>query len=292
MRYNVLTKVSNEFIKWLTYAEKERLTSVGDNYENPGSYLGGAGDNNYTIFAKLYKQYTGIDVQGQPWCDTFIDTIFIHLFGVEIAKKLLGGFSAYTPTSANMFKSIGRWTTGEPEEGYIGFFKNSERIYHTFYVLSYKNGIMTTIEGNTGGLTGVVENGGCVAKKTYKYSDYKSKISGFGMPDYSLVEEYQEGWLRAADGIRWWYQRKDGSYPFNKWCTINRHYYLFDKQGYMLSGWQKWNRDTKEVNPSDGSGKWYFLETNQNEVEGACYHETILRDGSQEVWTIDLPNDI
>lgn len=281
MRYKILDKVTKEFIKWLKYAEKENLSSVGENYENPGSYLGGAGDNNYTIFAKLYFKYTGINVQGQPWCDTFVDMILIHLFGVENAKKLLGGFSAYTPTSADYFKKIGRWTTGEPAEGYIGFFKNDKRIYHTFYVISYENGIMKTIEGNTGGLTGIVENGGCVATKTYNYQQYKSKIAGFGMPDYSLVEEYQEGWLRAADGIRWWYQRKDGSYPADKWCTINGHYYLFDKQGYMLVGKQIRNGET-----------YYLVDDYSHPLVGACLHETDKRNGSIEIWKVDLPDEI
>lgn len=293
MKYNVLAKITKEFLKWVGMAEKEKLTSVGEDYDNPGSYLDGAGDNNYTIFAKLYKKWTGIDVQGQPWCDTFIDTIFIHLFGYDNAKKLLGGFSAYTPDSATYFKNIGRWTTGEPQAGFIGFFKNSERIYHTFYVVSFENGIMTTVEGNTGGLTGVVENGGCVAKKQYKYSDYKSKIAGFGMPDYSIVEEYVEGWLKAADGVRYWYQRSNGSYPANKWCTINKHFYLFDKNGYMLTGLQRWNATTKTVNPADGSGSKYFLHNVLgSSLEGACYHETDIKDGSIDIWNVDLPNDI
>lgn len=293
MKYHVLLKVTKEFLKWVGYAEKDKLAHVGKSYDDPGSYLDGAGDKNYTIFAKLFQQYTSINVQAQPWCDSFIDVIFIHLFGVTEAKRLLGNFSAYTPTSANHFKAIGRWTTGEPKEGYIGFFKNDIRIYHTFYVLSYENGIMKTVEGNTGGLTGVVENGGCVAVKTYNYQQYKKQIAGFGMPDYDSINWYIEGWLKAADGVRWWYQREDGSYPANKWCLINKRYYLFDKNGYMLTGMHRWNPITKEVNPEDGSGDlYYLLESPGGEFEGACCHETKNQNGSLEIWVLNLPNDI
>lgn len=290
---NIINKVSKEFLKWVGYAEKQKENTIGLNYDQPENFTSGAGDKNFTIFAKLYKEYTGINVQGMAWCDTFIDTIFIHLFGVSMAKKLLGGFSAYTPDSAKYFQRINRWTTGEPKEGYIGFFKNSKRIHHTFYVLEYKNGIITTVEGNTGGLSGIVENGGCVAKKTYKYSEYKSMIAGFGMPEYSIVEEYTAGWLKAADNIRWWYQRSDGTYPANKWCLINKRYYLFDKDGYMLTGKQRWNSDTKTANPSDGSGDWYLLEsTPGHPFEGACYRETNKQNGSIAIWVTDQPNDI
>lgn len=291
MRYNVLEKVSKEFEKWIGYCEKEKLSAVGVDYENPESYTAVAGDKNYTIFAKVYKEKTGINVQGQPWCDSFVDTIFIHLFGVDMARKLLGGFSAYTPTSAQYFKNIKRWTAGAPEEGYIGFFRNDERIYHTYYVRDFKSGKMITVEGNTGGMTGIVENGGCVAKKTYTYSSYQDRIPGFGMPDYSLVEEYVPGWLKAADNVRWWYQRSDGSYPANKWCIINRHYYLFDRNGYMCTGWHRWNG--KDCDPDDESGDWYFLDNTPGGVlEGACYHEKPERNGSLEIWHIEAEADI
>jgi len=291
MKYHIVEKVSREFEKWIGYCEKEKASNVGAGYDNPESYTSGAGDNNYTIFAKVYKEKTGIDVQGQPWCDSFIDTIFIHLFGVDMAKKLLGGFSAYTPTSAQYFKNIKCWVDSFPEEGYIGFFENSERIYHTFYVRDYINGTMATVEGNTGGMTGIVENGGCVARKTYVYSSYKSKIPGFGTPDYSLVEEYKEGWLKAADNVRWWYQKKDGSYPANRWCIINRHYYLFDKNGYLCTGWHRW--DGKNCDPEDGSGGRYFLDsTAGGDFEGACWHTPDPNIGAQELWRIDKPDDI
>ena len=241
---DVKNKVTAEYKKWSGYTEKGKLSDLnGRSYDNPGNYNEKAGQNNYTVFASLYKEKTGINVQGQPWCDCFVDTILIHLFGVDTAKKLLGGFSAYTPTSAQYFKNMGRWTTTNPEEGAIIFFKNSERINHTGYVYAVDKSYVYTVEGNTSaGANTVVANGGCVAMK--KYLRNNTRIAGYGIPDYSICivnDSYQEGWLRAADGKRWWYQFKDGSYAKNDdknngWYVFNNHYFAFDTQGYMLTG--------------------------------------------------------
>lgn len=244
---DIISKTTNEFMKWVNYTEKSKASDLnGRDYDNPGPYNEHAGYNNYTVFADLYREKTGINVQGQAWCDTFVDTVFIHLFGVDMAKKLLGGFSAYTPTSANYFKNMGRWHTSNPQAGDIIFFKNSQRINHTGYVRSVSGGKVYTVEGNTSAINNVVEpNGGCVAAKSYDLTN--SRIAGYGRPDYSLAivnEEYYEGWLKAADNKRWWYQFKDGSYARNDgknngWYQIGDFWYAFDANGYMLTGAQE-----------------------------------------------------
>ena len=104
---------------------------------------------------------------------------------MEKAKKLLGGFAAYTPTSANYFKKMNRWHTSNPQAGDIVFYKNSTRIYHTGYVYKVSGGKIYTIEGNTSNASGVVANGGGVAKKSYSVSYIR--IAGYGRPDYSIV---------------------------------------------------------------------------------------------------------
>lgn len=241
-----ITKTSNEFAKWVGWTEKGRLSDLdGLSYDNPGNYNYKAGYNNYTVFATLYKEKTGIDVQGQPWCDTFVDTVYIHLYGVDMAKKLLGGFSAYTPTSAQYFKNMKRWYTS-PKVGDVVFFKNSTRIYHTGYVYKVTSTKVYTYEGNTSSKNNtVVANGGCVAAKSYDIKN--SKIAGYGRPDYSLLvqedETYYEGWIKAADNKRWWYQFKDGTYAKNDgknngWYVFKNFYYLFDSEGYSLTGKQ------------------------------------------------------
>ena len=74
------------------YLEKASAKNLDDKTAN-------AGDANYTKYARdLYPS-----LQGQAWCDMFVDWCFVKAYGKETAKKLLGGFSAYTPDSAQYF---------------------------------------------------------------------------------------------------------------------------------------------------------------------------------------------
>lgn len=70
----------------------------------------------------------------------------------------------------------------------------------------------------------------------------------------------------------------------NKWALINHHWYLFDRNGYMVTDWHRW--DGKNTDPEDGTGDWYFLDnTKDGPLEGACWHS---RDnGSQEIWYVE-----
>lgn len=52
-----------------------------------------------------------------------------------------------------------------------------------------------------------------------------------------------------VSGNRWWYRHSDGSYACNGWENIGENDYLFDANGWMLTGWQIVN------------GKWYYLES-------------------------------
>ncbi len=162
------------------YIEKKSNSQLDD-------FTANAGKNNYTSFARDYKTASGIDVQGSPWCDVFVDMMFIYTFGVQSAKNMLGGFSAYTPTSANYFKKMNRFFK-KPIPGDVIFFKNSKRIYHTGIVCAVDTdfGVVHTVEGNTSAAKGVVENGGCVAMKSYDLS--YCKIAGYGRPLYEAAE--------------------------------------------------------------------------------------------------------
>lgn len=261
----IQSRVTPEFKKWVGYCEKNSKKQLGT-YDKSENYVHGAGNKNYTVFAELYREKTGINVQGQPWCDSFFDTISIHLFGVEKAQKMLGGFSAYTPTSANFYKKSGRYFQ-TPQEGDQIFFHNGTRIYHTGYVYSVKNGIVYTVEGNTSSDKVLENDGGCVAYKQYPigWKSGNKRIDGYGRPDYSLVEVYHEGFMMAADGKRWWHQFSDGTYASNGWFWLTERtggtsgYYLFDKNGYMLTGYQ--------IAPD---GKRYFLCPDSGIHEGKC----------------------
>ena len=87
-----------------------------------------AGSNNYTKFGR------DMGCNGQPWCDAFVDWCFKKVYGTVEAKALLGGWSNYTPTSAQYFKNMHQWFT-TPQRGDVIFFKNSQRICHTGIVL-------------------------------------------------------------------------------------------------------------------------------------------------------------
>ena len=89
-------------------------------------------------------------------------------------------------------------------------------------------------------------------------------------------------WNKGQYG--YWWQDEDGSWPANEWRLINHHYYLFNRDGYMVTGWHRWDGQT--CDPDDGSGDWYFLDnTSGGELEGACWHGR--ENGSLEIWYVD-----
>ena len=218
------------------------------------SKTGNAGSNNYTKYARdLYPT-----LQGQPWCDMFVDWCFVKAFGkVEARQLLCGGFSAYTPTSAQYYKEKNQWHTS-PEPGDQVFFKNSVRICHTGIVTKVSKEKVYTIEGNTSGASGVIANGGGVCEKSYNLS--YSGIAGYGRPDWSIVKktEYEIGWHHDQNG--WWYADTKESYLKSCWKVINGHKYYFNSDGYALKNWNQI------------SGKWYYFEnTNGHPLECALY---------------------
>ena len=233
------------------YLEKKSNSQLDSKTANAGS-------NNYTKYARdLYPS-----LQGQAWCDMFVDWCFVQAFGQVAARQLIGGgFSAYTPTSAQYYKNQGRYHKTNPEPGDQIFFKNSQRICHTGIVVKATNAKVYTIEGNTSGASGVIANGGGVCQKEYPVN--AAGIDGFGRPDWSLVEK-QEGFRLAADGKRWWYQYNDGTYPTG-WAYLQEKtggtfgWYLFDANGYMLTGYQ-----------TTPDGKKYFLCPDPGIHEGQC----------------------
>jgi glucan-binding YG repeat protein len=223
-----------------------------------------AGKNNYTKYARdLYPE-----LQGQPWCDMFVDWCFVKTFGEVKARQLLcGGFSAYTPTSAQYYKNKGRWSI-VPEPGSQIFFKNSVRINHTGIVMEVSSDRVYTIEGNTSSGDQVIANGGAVCKKSYPLN--YARIAGYGAPDWSLVElpNYELGWHH--DDYGWWYADTPNTYLKDCWKVVNGHKYYFNDKGYSASGWWKIN------------GKWYYFEPRQGHpYECALYVSD--KDGVQDI---------
>lgn len=146
-----------------------------------------AGSANYTKYGKeMHDIYPKVMDYPAYWCDAFIDWLFQKYWGVATAKSLLcGNFDDYTVNSAQLYKNAGAWYTSNPKMGDQVFFKNSQRICHTGLVYKVDSTYVYTIEGNTSGASGVVSNGGGVAKKKYKLGT--TSIAGYGRPKYSGV---------------------------------------------------------------------------------------------------------
>ena len=163
------------------YLEKRSAASLDSKTANAGS-------KNYTKYARdMCKCHAGIYVNGYPWCDTFVDWCMVQAFGTEKTLELIHGWSAYTPTSASYYKQHGEWHT-QPKKGDQIFFKDSyDTICHTGIVYDVDSNYVYTVEGNTSTQSGVVANGGSVAKK--KYALNYSRIAGYGRPKYPVAKE-------------------------------------------------------------------------------------------------------
>lgn len=91
----------------------------------------------------------------------------------------------------------------------------------------------------------------------------------YGTPDKFRAtwkpKDCYEGFALAVDGKRWWYQYKDGSFAKAGWYWLTEQtgktsaWYLFDAEGYMLTGYRK-----------DPSGDSFFLCPDKGIREGQC----------------------
>ena len=151
---------------------------------NLDSKTANAGSNNYTKYSRDLIKWVGAPyAQGVAWCDIFVDWCFYMAYGKSNAKKLLNGWSAYTPTSAQYFKNLGHYYKTNPKPGDVIFFHNGTIICHTGIVTKVEGSYVYTIEGNTSAGNTVIPNGGGVCEKRYSLS-YR-RIDGYGRPAYS-----------------------------------------------------------------------------------------------------------
>lgn len=115
------------------------------------------------------------------------------------------------------------------------------------------------------------------------YIAKESVSNGSGKIDYNNTNSAannstsQVGWIQ--DGSRWWYRYPDGSSQKDSWLQLGDIWYLFDKDGWMLTGWQEKDGNWYYM---DGSGAmltgwvqaangWYFLNPGPNGPAGAMY---------------------
>lgn len=155
----------------------------------------GAGSDNYTKYGRdMHKIYPAVMDFPAYWCDAFVDWCFYKAYGVSNAKKLLGGnFDDYTVASCQLYKNK-KALDGTPKKGDQVFFTKNGQVsgcYHTGLVYKVDKTYFYTIEGNTSGASGVVSNGGGVAKKKYSISAYKGKVL-FGHPKYDKAKKTEK----------------------------------------------------------------------------------------------------
>ena len=199
---------------------------------------------------------------GFDWCDIFADWLFIEEFGVEKGMRMLnqpmGGGGAGCWLSAGYHRDANQWSWS-PHIGaqiYFGEFGDES---HTGVVIDYDSDTVTTVEGNTGYSEGY--SGGAVLPNTY--SRDSSRIVGYGIPKWSLVEG---GWVQESGG-RWWYRNPDGTYPASCWMDIDGERYRFDRDGWLMSGWF-----------NDGQ-HWYYLWPKHDGHFGEMCRSTCIKDG-------------
>ena len=157
---NTVKKLIDQAAKWVGYLEKRSNAHLDD-------FTANAGSNNYTCFARDYWEHTGGNYQGQPWCAMFVSEVFVQAFGLENVTKMLlcGSLYHYCPTGVEQFRCAGCFSR-TPEPGAVIFFTNGKRAYHTGIVAEVTATRVKTIEGNTSGASGVVENGGGVCRSS------------------------------------------------------------------------------------------------------------------------------
>lgn len=170
---NALIKIAEAEIGYLEKKSNSQLDSKTDN----------AGSANYTKYWRdVYPSY-----QAQPWCAAFVSWCMMKAFGLETAKKLLKHWPyTYCPTLGDLFTK-----NANPKVGDIVIFYRGGEFAHTGIVTAVSGDRFETIEGNTSGASGIVDNGGGVCRKSY----YNSNLPGtkFCTPDYSLVKNVSTG---------------------------------------------------------------------------------------------------
>lgn len=179
------------------YLEKSRDAYV----RNPAVIwykIDGAGHDNYTKYAYEVDQldWYAVYVQGQPWCATWVDDMFIRTFGEAEAARLKnhGIYDSLVDCAIDQYKAMGRWFD-YPEKGDQVFFAKANGIdpAHTGIVVDVDDEYVHTVEGNTSSQDGVDPAGGGVFRKKYRRDYYR--LLGFGRPRWEDDEMDVKGLL-------------------------------------------------------------------------------------------------
>ena len=162
------------------YHEKASNSQLDDPYANSG----GANWTKYAAYIDANPEFYNGSKQSFPWCDVFVDYLFVKCFGFETGRNMLcqpkysaGAGCLY---SAEYYKQAGRWHKNAPQPGDQIFFSYSPGEYsHTGIVEEVVGDTVTTIEGNTSDSVG---------RRTYNIGN--QSIAGYGTPNWKLVEDW------------------------------------------------------------------------------------------------------
>lgn len=167
------------------YKEKRSNSQLDDKTANAGS-------KNWNKYAhdidQKYPNFYNGKKNGYAWCDIFVDWNFINCFGYENALAMLyqpeHSYGAGCTNSANYYKRNGAFYTS-PEVGDQIFFGDPGNEGHTGIVVAVNGSIITTVEGNTSGGSGINANGDGVYQKVYNLN--QTYIPGFGRPNWGAL---------------------------------------------------------------------------------------------------------
>lgn len=105
--------------------------------------------------------------------------------------------------------------------------------------------------------------------------NYYVDASGVWIPS---KEKPTDKWITS--GNRKWYRHADGSYTKNDWEVIDGKYYRFDKDGWMVTGWQKIGNVTYYMDKTTGEryGEgWHW-------IGGNCYYMNANGEMAVDTW--------
>lgn len=153
--------------------------------------FGNAGNKNYTKYAKdldSIANFYNSAKNGHPWCAVFVNWCFVQAFGVDKARRMcflpIKSGSAGCTVAVSYYKNNGAFYNSPKVGDQVFFYNSKKEIAHTGIVEKVTATTLYTIEGNTSSDDGVVENGGCVCRKSYNLN--YNRIVGYGRPNYNL----------------------------------------------------------------------------------------------------------
>lgn len=239
MTYNI-QKLINILLEQNGYLEKRKSCPRKNLYEKIGSYVG---SDNYTMFWQDAADWGLPNYQGSYYCIATLFWGMAKAFGLAAAQELcLQKFMLNCQVTYNLFKAKGQ-VFNTPKIGDIILFWNGSRMHHAELVIDVKGDSFKTFGANTAANSAIRNGGGCYAPKNYSIKACQAAGHKFCRPDYGTQTDK---WVSVNN--KWKYQLADRSFVNNQWKYIKDRWYVFDGDGYMVTGWYL-----------NSNGQWYYL---------------------------------